>query len=177
MTTLIKICGLTRVQDALAAAYGGAHAIGVVLYPSSPRFVEHGQARRIVDALPPFVTPVALMVDPSTAEVEKIIDEVKPALLQFHGDEPADFCSSFSLPYIKAVRVRPEVDLLQYARLHAGAKRPVTGCVCRRHPGGHRRYFRLGIDSVRIAATLYSRGWVESTECDRGDPASTSVGR
>jgi phosphoribosylanthranilate isomerase len=122
MTTLIKICGLTRVQDALAAARSGAHAIGVVLYPNSPRFVGHDQARRIVDALPPFVTPVALMVDPSTADVEKVIDEVKPALLQFHGDEPADFCSSFSLPYIKAVRVRSEVDLLQCARLHAGAK-------------------------------------------------------
>lgn len=122
MTTFIKICGLTRVQDALAAAHGGAHAIGVVLYPNSPRFVKHAQARRIVDALPPFVTPVALMVDPLAADVEKVIDEVKPALLQFHGDEPPDFCSSFSLPYIKAVRVRPEVDLLQYARLHAGAK-------------------------------------------------------
>jgi phosphoribosylanthranilate isomerase len=122
MTTMIKVCGLTRVQDALVAARSGAQAIGMVLYPKSPRFVDYRQARRIVDALPPFVTPVALMVDPSSAEVEKIIEEVKPALLQFHGDETPDFCSSFSLPYIKAVRVRPEVDLLQYARLHAGAK-------------------------------------------------------
>jgi len=122
MTTVIKICGLTRVPDALAAARSGAHAIGLVLYPKSPRYVEHRQARRIVEALPPFVMPVVLLVDPTRAEVEKIIDEVRPALLQFHGDEPPDFCGSFSLPYIKAVRVRPEVDLLQYARLYAGAK-------------------------------------------------------
>ncbi len=122
MNTVVKICGLTRVQDALIAAQSGAHAIGIVLYPKSPRFVNHQQARRIVDALPPFVTSVALMVDPAPADVEKVIAEVKPALLQFHGDEPPDFCNSFRLPYIKAVRVQPEVDLLQYARLHAGAK-------------------------------------------------------
>jgi phosphoribosylanthranilate isomerase len=122
MTTVIKICGLTRVQDALFAARSGAHAIGLVMYRNSPRFVEHRQARQIVDALPPFVMPVALMVDPTPADVEKVIDKVKPALLQFHGDETPDFCSSFSLPYIKAVRVGPEVDLLQYARLYAGAK-------------------------------------------------------
>jgi len=122
MTTAIKICGLTRIPDALFAARSGAQAIGIVLYPDSPRFVDHRQARRIVEALPPFVTPVALMVDPSAAEVEEVIKEVQPALLQFHGDEPPDFCGGFSLPYIKAVRVRPETDLLQYARLHAGAK-------------------------------------------------------
>jgi phosphoribosylanthranilate isomerase len=122
MTTMIKICGLKRVQDALYAARNGAHAIGIVLYPESPRFVNYRQARQIVNALPAFVTPVALMVDPSQTEVEKIIEEVRPALLQFHGDESPEFCSSFSVPYIKAVRVRPEVDLLQYARLHAGAK-------------------------------------------------------
>ena len=119
---MIKICGLKRVQDALYAARNGAHAIGIVLYPESPRFVNYRQARQIVNALPAFVTPVALMVDPSQTEVEKIIEEVRPALLQFHGDESPEFCSSFSVPYIKAVRVRPEVDLLQYARLHAGAK-------------------------------------------------------
>ncbi len=119
---MIKICGLKRVQDALYAARIGAHAIGLVLYPKSPRFVNYRQARQIVNALPAFVTPVVLMVDPSQTEVEKIIEEVRPALLQFHGDESPEFCSSFSVPYIKAVRVRPEVDLLQYARLHAGAK-------------------------------------------------------
>jgi phosphoribosylanthranilate isomerase len=96
--------------------------VGVVLYPKSPRFVSNEQARRIVDALPPFVTPVALMVNPSEEEVETAIEQVRPALLQFHGDESPEFCSSFGVPFIKAVRVRPELDLLQYARDYASAK-------------------------------------------------------
>lgn len=96
--------------------------MGVVLYRESPRFVSNEQARRIVDALPPFVTPVALMVNPSADEVNAAIEQVRPALLQFHGDELADFCSSFSLPYIKALRVSAGTDLLQYARDYASAK-------------------------------------------------------
>ena len=122
MTTPVKICGLTRVEDAVAAARLGAQAVGLVLYPGSPRFVSNEQARRIVDALPPFVTPVALMVNPSAKEVATAIERVRPALLQFHGDESPDFCSGFYLPFIKALRVRPETDLLQYARDYASAK-------------------------------------------------------
>jgi phosphoribosylanthranilate isomerase len=118
----VKICGLTRVEDALAAARLGAHAVGLVLYPKSPRFVSNEQARRIVDALPPFITPVALMVDPTQEEVEAVVEQVRPALLQFHGDEPPDFCGRFYLPFIKALRVKAETDLLQYARDYAAAK-------------------------------------------------------
>ncbi|MGD8788120.1 MAG: phosphoribosylanthranilate isomerase, partial [Burkholderiales bacterium] len=73
-------------------------------------------------ALPPFITTVALMVDPSEQEVQAVIEQVRPALLQFHGDESPEFCSGFSLPYIKALRVRKETDLLQYARNYASAK-------------------------------------------------------
>lgn len=122
MTTAIKVCGLTRVDDALAAARLGANAIGVVLYSESPRFVTHEQARRIVDAVPPFVTTVALMVNPSAEQVNGVIEQVRPALLQFHGDESPEFCTSFSVPYIKALRVKPETDLLQYSRTYASAK-------------------------------------------------------
>ena len=122
MTTAVKICGLTRVDDALAAARLGANAVGVVLYRDSPRFVSNEQARRIVDALPPFVTTVALMVNPSAVEVQTAIEQVRPALLQFHGDESAEFCAGFSVPFIKALRVRAETDLLQYARNYASAK-------------------------------------------------------
>ncbi len=106
----------------MAAARLGAQAIGVVLYPKSPRHVSNRQARQIVDALPPFVTPVALMVNPTREEVETAIGEVRPALLQFHGDETPEFCSQFSVPYIKALRVRPRTDLLQYAGDYAAAK-------------------------------------------------------
>jgi phosphoribosylanthranilate isomerase len=122
MATAVKICGITRVEDALVAARAGAHAIGLIFYPKSPRLVPDPVAAEAVRALPPFVTPVALFVDPQAAEVERVIGNVRPQLLQFHGDEPADFCASFGVPYIKVVRMRPGVDLLQYARQYRAAK-------------------------------------------------------
>lgn len=122
MATAIKICGITRVEDALIAAQAGAQAIGLVLYDRSPRNVTRLNARAIVRALPPFVTSVALLVDPDVDHARAVIEEVRPQLLQFHGDESPAFCESFEVPYIKAIRVRAEMDLLQYARLHAGAK-------------------------------------------------------
>lgn len=122
MATAVKICGITRIEDALVAAHAGAHAIGMIFHAGSPRLVSHSIARRIVDALPAFVTPVALFVDATTAEVERVVAEVKPQLLQFHGNETPDFCESFGMPYIKAVKVRQGVDLLQYARHYRTAK-------------------------------------------------------
>jgi len=110
------------VQDALVAAHAGAQAIGLIFYPGSPRRVSHDIARQVVDALPAFVTTVALFVDAKPAEVERVIGEVKPQLLQFHGDETPEFCASFGVPYIKAAKVRPGVDLLQYARDYRSAK-------------------------------------------------------
>jgi phosphoribosylanthranilate isomerase len=122
MATAVKICGITRVEDALVAARAGAHAIGMVFAPQSPRRIEAATAAGIVAALPPFVTPVALFVDQEPGEIRRIIGQARPQLLQFHGDETAAFCASFDLPYIKAVRVRPGVDLLQYARQYRTAK-------------------------------------------------------
>ena len=122
MATAVKICGITRVEDALVAAHAGAHAIGLIFHARSPRIVPHDIARRVVDALPPFVTPVALFVDARPDDVKRVITEVRPQLLQFHGDESPEFCESFDMPYIKAVKVRPGVDLLQYARDYRTAK-------------------------------------------------------
>jgi phosphoribosylanthranilate isomerase len=122
MATAVKICGITRVEDALAAAHAGAHAIGLIFHAGSPRLVSHDAARRVVDALPAFVTPVALFVDAQAAEVERVMEEVKPQLLQFHGEEPPEYCERFGMPYIKAAKVRQGVDLLQYARRYRTAK-------------------------------------------------------
>src|SRR6185436_6111938 len=122
MATAVKICGITRVEDALAAANSGAHAIGLIFYTGSPRLVSRKVARDIVDALPAFVTPVALFVDAKQSEIEHVIADVKPGLLQFHGDEAPEFCASFGLPYIKAAKVRAGLDLLQYARRYRSAK-------------------------------------------------------
>lgn len=116
MNTRIKICGITRVQDGLAAARLGAHAIGLVFYDASPRAVDAQQARSIVDILPPFVTTVGLFVNAEAGAVRETLANVPLQLLQFHGDETPDYCAAFGVPYLKAVRVRPGVDLLQYAR-------------------------------------------------------------
>lgn len=116
MTTAVKICGITRTEDALAAAGYGAAAIGLVFYRPSPRYIEPDAAAAVVRALPPFVMPVGLFVDASEEEVRAIAARSGVQLLQFHGAEPPEFCGRFALPYMKAVRVRPGVDLLQYAR-------------------------------------------------------------
>ncbi|HEV7394137.1 MAG TPA: phosphoribosylanthranilate isomerase [Burkholderiales bacterium] len=122
MSTAVKICGITRVEDALVAARCGAHAIGLVFYRPSPRYVEPRAAAEIVRALPPFVTPVGLFVDAAEDEVRSVAADTGVQLLQFHGSEPPEFCARFGLPFLKVVRVRPGVDLLQYARDFHGAK-------------------------------------------------------
>jgi phosphoribosylanthranilate isomerase len=122
MKTAIKICGITRVEDALVAAGEGAHAIGLNFYKPSPRYLEPDAAAAIVRALPPFVTSVGLFVDAAEEEVRSIAVRTGVRLLQFHGSETAAFCEGFDLPYMKAVRVRPGVDLLQYAHAFRSAK-------------------------------------------------------
>lgn len=122
MATAVKICGITRPEDALAAARAGAHAIGVVFYSPSPRYVAPARAADILRALPPFITTVALFVDSSPEEVRATLSEAPAALLQFHGSEGPDFCRQFGRPYVKAVRMRQGVDLLQYAREYHDAK-------------------------------------------------------
>ena len=122
MPTAVKICGIARVEDALAAARAGAHAIGLVFYRPSPRNVAPRVARDIIRALPPFVTAVGLFVDATEEDVRAVIAVAPVGLLQFHGSESPAFCRQFGLPYIKAVRVRPGTDLLQYARDYHDAK-------------------------------------------------------
>jgi phosphoribosylanthranilate isomerase len=122
VATAVKICGITRVEDGQAAAHAGAHAIGLVFHPASPRCVTPDAAARIVAGLPPFIAAVALFVDPDVEAVRSVLRAVPVDLLQFHGTEPPDFCAGFGRPYLKAVRVRPGVDLLQYARRYGAAK-------------------------------------------------------
>jgi phosphoribosylanthranilate isomerase len=114
--TRVKICGITRPGDARAAAEAGADAIGLVFYPPSPRYLSTERAVEIRDALPPFVQAVALFVNPDAAMVAQVVGRVRPAMLQFHGEEPPDFCAQFGTPYVKACRVRPGVDALEYLR-------------------------------------------------------------
>ena len=116
MRTRVKICGITRAQDARAAADAGADAIGLVFYPPSPRYLSTERAAEIRDALPPFVQTVALFVNADGAQVAQVIGRVHPGMLQFHGEETPEFCAQFGLPFVKACRLRPGVDALEYLR-------------------------------------------------------------
>jgi len=122
MATAVKICGITRPEDALAAARAGAHAIGLVFYAKSPRHVTPARAAEIIRVLPPFVTTVGLFVDATAEGVRAALAEAPVGLLQFHGDETPEFCRQFKRPYVKAVRVKAGVDLLQYAQDYHDAK-------------------------------------------------------
>ena len=118
MRTRVKICGITRVQDGVSAAAAGADAIGLVFYANTPRYVAIDQAAEIASALPPFVTKVALFVNAPADEVEHVIRQVPIDLIQFHGDESPDFCSAQGKPYIKAVRMKPGVNLHEQRELY-----------------------------------------------------------
>ena len=111
----IKVCGLTQVDDALAAVKAGADALGFVFYPPSPRAVTPEQAAEIIQQLPPFVVSVGLFVNPEAEWVNEVLKQVPLDLLQFHGDEPEAFCQSFGRPYIKALRMKPEFNPEQAA--------------------------------------------------------------
>lgn len=122
MKTRIKICGITRCEDGLAAAELGADAIGLVFYPKSPRFVQPEQAAAIAEVLPPFVDVVGLFVNATPEFVREMLAMVPINILQFHGDETETFCRQFDRPYMKAARVRPELDLVQYAASFSSAQ-------------------------------------------------------
>ena len=110
--TRVKICGITRAEDAGAAVAYGADALGLVFYPDSPRYVALEQARAIADVVAPLVTVVGLFVNPSPDTVRAVLDTIPLGLLQFHGEEANDHCKQFGLPFIKSIAVRDGVDVL-----------------------------------------------------------------
>lgn len=117
-----KICGITRVEDALIAAQAGVDAIGLVFYAKSPRAVSVAQAKDIIAALPPFVSTVGLFVNASRAEINAILAELPLDVLQFHGDETPDDCEGFARPYFRALRMQPGVDIAQEAAQYTNAQ-------------------------------------------------------
>jgi len=122
MRTRIKICGLTRAEDLLAAVETGADAIGLVFYPPSPRHVDLPTAAALARAVPPFVSIVGLFVNADPAVVRQTLAAVPIHLLQFHGDEDEAYCRQFDRPYLKAARVKPGMDLVQYAAAFPSAQ-------------------------------------------------------
>jgi len=117
----VKICGITRTEDAVAAANAGADAIGLVFYPSSPRAVDIEAARSLSRVLPPFVTRVGLFVDADPADINDVVNSGCLDMLQFHGSEPAADCERYGMPYMKAIKVTEDVDLHAEARRYPRA--------------------------------------------------------
>ena len=122
MRARIKICGITRKQDALAAVEAGADALGLVLYPPSPRHLQWADASEISAVIPPFVQRVGLFMDPEASWVRDALQALDLDLLQFHGDEPAGFCESWGRAYIKAVPMGGSADPEAYMRTHPKAR-------------------------------------------------------
>ncbi|MCI3946594.1 N-(5'phosphoribosyl)anthranilate isomerase [Pseudomonas syringae] len=131
-----KICGITRIEDALAAVEAGADAIGLVFYPKSPRAVTVLQARAIIAGLPPFVTTVGLFVNASRCELNETLDAVALDMLQFHGDETPEACDGYHRPYIKALRVKAGDDIAQACRAYRNARGVLLDTYVEGVPGG-----------------------------------------
>lgn len=121
MRTRVKICGITRPEDGLAAARAGADAIGLVFYAPSPRYVTIEQAQQVVAALPPFVSVVGLFVDATAEQLKETLSAVSIDLLQFHGKESPEACRGWGRPYIKALRMKDDMNIQQAAEDYADA--------------------------------------------------------
>jgi phosphoribosylanthranilate isomerase len=120
MRVRVKICGITRADDAKAAVNHGADAIGMVFHAPSPRFVDTDRAAQIARSVPPFVTRVGLFVNAEADEVNAVLARVALDLLQFHGDEPPEYCGGFNRPYIKVIAMHDGADLEQeFSRFRA----------------------------------------------------------
>jgi phosphoribosylanthranilate isomerase len=136
MRTRVKICGMTRRQDADFAADSGADAIGLVFYPPSPRAVTIAQAKEVVAGLAPFVSVVALFVDPAPEQVSECLAAIPVDIIQFHGDESASFCEQFGKPYIKAIRMKQGTNLAALAEQYVSASALLLDAYQPGVPGG-----------------------------------------
>jgi phosphoribosylanthranilate isomerase len=119
--TRVKVCGITRVEDAISAVESGADAIGFVFFEGSPRYINQEKAAEIVKVLPPFVSKIALFVNAVETEIRSVLDSVSIDLLQFHGEESPEECRRYGKPYIKVVRMHDDIDLIQLSDDYADA--------------------------------------------------------
>ena len=160
--TRVKICGITRVEDAVAAASSGADAIGLVFYQNSPRHVGIAQAKQLADALPPFVAVVGLFVNAEAAFVREVLASVPLDMLQFHGDESPVYCTQFTKPYLKAIRVKAGVDLLQCASDFRSARGLLLDAHVEGIPGGTGTAFDWVLIPKRLSLPVILSGGLDA---------------
>lgn len=136
MRTRVKICGITSVEDAFVAVSHGADALGFVFWPSSGRYLSPAAAGAIIRRLPPMVTTLAVVVDPGADEIDSIVSQSGVDLVQFHGQEPAQFCERCSRPYVKGIRVKSDGDVLEVGDAHPRARAFLLDTYKKGLPGG-----------------------------------------
>ena len=139
--TRVKICGLTRTEDAIAAEKAGADAVGLVFYPPSRRNVSITQATDICRSLPPFITKVGLFVDAQQMLIEEVLAKVAIDVLQFHGQESEQTCASFGKPYIKALHIGKEANIAKSITRFESASAVLLDTYVKDHPGGTGKTF------------------------------------
>lgn len=180
--TRVKICGITRPEDGLRAALLGADAIGLVFYAPSPRAVSPERAAEIAASLPPFVTRVGLFVNAAPAEIEAVLAAVRLDLLQFHGDETEADCSRFGHPYLKALNMRPELDVTKAMQAYPGASGFLLDAYHPAVPGGSGESFdwdRVPVERPRpivLAGGLHPGNVVEAVRRVRPYAVDVSSG-
>lgn len=158
MAVRVKVCGITRSADAQAAIRLGADAIGFVFWQHSTRYIEPAAAAEITATIPPFIAAVGVYVDPDSEWVEESSRIAKLSLLQFHGDETPEFCNRFTLPYIKAVRVKDDTDLLQYAKHYRTAQGILLDTFAAGMPGGTGHTFDWQLIPKQLSLPLILSG-------------------
>ncbi|MDV6347186.1 phosphoribosylanthranilate isomerase [Nitrosomonas sp. Is35] len=158
MSVRVKVCGITRSEDAIAAVQCGVDAIGFVFWPHSARYIDPEFAQRIAEVIPPFICTVGVYVNPDAAWVVETARAAKLNLLQFHGDESPEFCNQFPQPYIKAIRVKPDTDLLQYAQRYGAAKGLLLDTYAADMPGGTGHAFDWQLIPQQLSLPLILSG-------------------
>jgi len=154
--TRVKICGITRVEDAHVVSRYGVDAIGLVFYAKSPRNINIHQAQIICQSLPAFVTVVALFKDADAEFIQDVLDNVAIDLLQFHGSESEEFCRQFSRPYIKAVGVAGQENIEAFAEQYPTARGLLLDSHAIGEDGGSGHVFDWGLipQSIQNQITL-----------------------
>ena len=162
MRVRVKICGITRVEDALSAVEQGADAIGLVFYDQSPRNVSINQAVEIASHIPAFVSVVGLFVNAEPSFINEVISNAKIDLLQFHGDESPEECTNYSLPFIKAIRVKSDTNLVQYAKEYSAAKALLLDAYTEGVAGGTGHVFDWNLIPKQLAKPIILAGGLKA---------------
>ncbi|MCV2402840.1 phosphoribosylanthranilate isomerase [Marinomonas sp. C2222] len=163
MNCRVKICGITNLDDALMACQHGADALGFVFYEKSPRYISPEKANEIVQALPPFVVPVALFVNATNEEVYSVVDGGSRWMIQFHGDESESQCISFQRPYMKALRVKESDNISALVDEYPSASAILLDAYKKGVPGGTGEVFDWALIPEGLSKPIVLAGGLDAT--------------